>query len=326
MSMQLKFAFMLKTYSEDYRFVVRLLEGFHKHNLDNLKVFLIAPRDDLTVFRKLSHQNIVFIPEEEVPCHLLPEGATPRESGYINQQVLKLSFHRMNLVENYLCLDSDGVVIRDFTMGDFIHEDGQPYQVLVEDKLLKTDSDYFDRYWKLRADAHLRIKDFLGIEQSRLKTCHGFQIMQSEVLRCFERDILAPKNLEFLDLIQEFGYEFTWYNYFLQKRGGVIHEVEPFFATVHTGAQLVELQTKGTTTMDFTRGYIGIIVNGNFQHFRKPATLESSPLINAAAYTGLCKLFTLSLRFSAALLLKAFLTPILATRRILQQAKATPRS
>ena len=317
---------MLKTYAGDYRFVERLLEGFHKHNLDNLKVFLVAPREDLTLFRKLSHPNIVFIAEQEVPCQLLPEGATPREAGYINQQVLKLSFHRINLVENYLCLDSDGIFIRDFSIRDFVHEDGQPYQVLVEDNLLKTDSDYFDRYWKLRAEAHLRIKEFLGIEQSKLKTCHGFQIMQSEVLRGFERDILAPKSLEFVDLIQEFGYEFTWYNYFLQKHGGVIHESEPFFATVHTGAQLVELQTKGTATIDFTRGYIGLVVNGNFQHFRKPASLESTPLMNAVAYMRLSKLFALSVRFSGALLLRAFLTPVLAIRRILQRVKASLRS
>jgi hypothetical protein len=287
---------------------------------------LVAPREDLTLFHKLSHPNVVFLAEQEVPCRLLPEGETPREAGYINQQVLKLSFHRTNLVENYLCLDSDGIFIRDFTLSDFIHEDGQPYQVLVEDNLLKTDADYFDRYWKSRDEAHTKIQEFLEMEQSKLKTCHGFQIFQSEVLRSFERDILTPKSLEFLDLIKEFNYEFTWYNYFLQKRGGVIHSVEPFFHCVHSGVQLVELQTKGSTTEDFSRGFVGIVVNGNFQHLRKPASLENHPIINAVTYIEINKLFVWSLRFSVALVSRVLLTPFLAIRRLLRKSRNTPNS
>jgi hypothetical protein len=142
------------------------------------------------------------------------------------------------------------------------------------------------------------------------------------VLRDFERNILAPKSLEFVDLIQEFSYEFTWYNYFLQKRGGVIHSVEPFFHVVHSGIQLVDLQTKGSATEDLSRGFIGIVVNSNFQHFTKPASLESRPLMNAVAYIGLTKLFALSLRFSVALILRVLLTPILAIRRAIEKGTA----
>jgi hypothetical protein len=324
--MRLKFAFMLKSYSGDLKFVVRLVGTFHKHNIDNLTLFLVAPAQDLELFRKLSHPNLVFIAEEQVPCKLLPASKIPRQAGYINQQVLKLSFHRLNLVENYLALDSDGVFIRDFTQADFIHEDGRAFQVLVEDKLLKSDADYFDKNWEKRAAELAKIQGFLEIQKSNLKTCHGFQILQSKVLREFEKDILRPKELEFIDLVQEFGYEFTWYNYFLQGRGEPIHEVEPFFHCVHSGVQLVDLQTKGSTTTDFSRGFVGIIVNGNFQYFSTPATLESRPIINAAAYLESKKLLVLILRFSLALLVRVSLTPILPIRRVLQRAKSFLRS
>jgi hypothetical protein len=146
------------------------------------------------------------------------------------------------------------------------------------------------------------------------------------VLRDLERDILAPKSLEFVDLIQEFNYEFTWYNYFLQKRGGVIHSVEPFFHCVHSGIQLVDLQTKGTVTEDFARGFVGIVVNGNFQHFREPASLENHPIFNAVAYIGINKLFLWSLRFSVALIVRVLLIPFLATRRLTQKLRNTPNS
>jgi hypothetical protein len=48
---------MLKNFSGDYRFVAPLLEGFHNNKLEKLKVFLEAPRRELTVFLKKLSEN-----------------------------------------------------------------------------------------------------------------------------------------------------------------------------------------------------------------------------------------------------------------------------
>jgi hypothetical protein len=146
------------------------------------------------------------------------------------------------------------------------------------------------------------------------------------VLREFESNILLPKGLDVVDLIQEFGYEFTWYNYFLQKRGGVIHEVEPFFLVIHSGLQLVEHQFRGKTTMDLSRAFIGVVVNGNFQHFREPANMEDRHLLNAVAQLSINQLFVLSLRFSLAFAVRVLISPVIAGTRVMRQVKEMFRS
>lgn len=324
-----KFAFMLKTYRGDLGFATRLLASFHEYNHDGLPLYIVIPENDLPVFRRFEGKTVSLIPEESIPCKLALPSLIPRESGYINQQVIKLAFHRLGITENYMCLDSDGVFIRQFTIEDFIHEDGLPYQVLVEDKLLQTDQDYVDNYWDSREHLLEGISSYLQIDPSKnLKTCHGFQIFQSKVLERFENEILFGRgpgeygikegfDADFLELITLYGLEFSWYNYYLQKTEPIIHEVEPLFLYVHSGRQLVELQLFRTSNHDLARSFVGVVVNGNFQHFSWEATLHDKRILNAAAYVGIADLLRMTGRFGAAFFLRTLFFPLALARRFL---------
>ena len=326
-----KFIFMLKTYRDDLAFADRLISSYHKHNQGDIPLYIVVPQLDMPVFQKFESIKVTLIPEESIPCRLAPPSSDPRESGYINQQVLKLAFYRLRIADNYMCLDSDGIFIRDFTMNDFFHEDGLPFHVLAQDKLLQADRDYVDTHWRKRARVLEGISSFLQIEYPKnLKTCHGFQTFQSKVLERFDKEILSKATaqdlgfekggeIDFLDLISLFGVEFTWYNYYLQKTEPVIHEVEPLFLYIHTGRQLVEFQLFRTTTQDLANGFVGVVVNGNFQHFSWGATLQKNRVLNAAAYVKSFDLLRMCCRFGAALFLRALSSPLVRIRRLMRR-------
>jgi hypothetical protein len=270
----------------------------------------------MALFQSFEGINVTLIPEESIPCRLAPPTSNPRDSGYINQQVLKLAFHRLGIADNYMCLDSDALFIRDFGVDDFFHPDGLPYQVLVEDRFLKSDPDYFKTHWQARSKKLDEIAKALGVEDAKsLKSCHGFQILQSKVLKRFEVDFLSARGLDLLEILTRFSYEFTWYNYYLQMTEPVIHEIEPLFHYFHSGKQLVKSQLYSETNTDFSKGYIGIVVNGNFQHFGRPASLDANRISNAAAYVTSLELLRILFRFGAAFLLRLFFSPLAWGRR-----------
>lgn len=311
-----KFIFMLKTYRNDLEFTDRLISSYHKHNLEGIPLYIVLPQLDIPLFQNFESVNVTLIPEESIPSRLAPPSLNPRDSGYINQQVLKLAFYRLGIADNYMCLDSDALFIRDFGVEDFFHPDGLPYQVLVEDKLLKCDPDYFKTHWESRGKNLDEIAKALGFEDSKtLKSCHGFQILQSKVLKRFEEDYLSASGFDLLDIITRYGYEFTWYNYFLQMTEPVIHEIEPLFHVVHSGKQLVKAQLYSETETELAKSFLGIVVNGNFQHFGRPASLRANRILNAAAYVPSRELLRILVRFGAAILLRLLFSPVAWARR-----------
>jgi len=313
-----KFVFMLKTYKNDLKYAERLVSSFHTHNLEKIPLYIVLPKTDLHIFKDFIRQGVNLIPEEEIPCKLADPSVDLKQTGYINQQVLKLAFYKLKIAENYLCLDSDGIFIRNFGLQDFLNQDGLPYQVLVDDKLLQSDGNYYKTYWEGRSKKLEQIAQFLGMEERKnLKSCHGFQILQSRVLESLENDFLSPKGLNFLDIIARFNYEFTWYNYYLQKTEPIIHITEPLFHTIHTPMQLIKYQLFSEIKTNFAKGHIGLIVNGNFQVFKWPATLEGHRVLNAAAYVKISDLIKICCRFGSALLLRCLLSPLAILRRII---------
>lgn len=315
---------MLKTYGDDFDFARRLLNSYSKHNVDGIPLFIVVPESDVAKFQTLEYEGVSVISEESIPCRRLPATVNPRDAGYTNSSVFKLAFHRLGLSDNYLCLDSDGVFIRDFTLEDFFHEDGLSFTVLVEDKLLQSDREYYEEHWVSRQESLEGIARYLQISSTRsLKTCHGFQIFQSRVLESFEQNILsAPrgehdgKAFDFVDLISMFAFETTWYTYYLQATEPVIHEIEPLFPYIHSGKQLVEFQLFGKTNDDLAKGYMGIVVNGNFQLFSWLAELGKSKIQNAAAYITTRELIRISGRFVGALFMRLLVLPAIAVRRV----------
>lgn len=272
----LNFAFMLKTYSRDYDFATRLLETFGKFNKSGLHLFLVCPSSDRSIFEKFETERISIVDEESVPGERFLGEAHGLPAGYLNQQIVKLGFWELQLASNYLCLDSDAYFIRNIQIRDYMVDLETPYQVLVEDKDLQSDTHYRERYWVHREKALDKISEKVGFHPTKRKTCHGLQILNAQVLDSFKRNFLEEEGLSYKDLIETAPYEFSWYNFWLQKARPIeIHCCEPFFKVFHTKLQYRRALSEGVSEASLAHSYSGVVINSNWSRKYGLLSLEN---------------------------------------------------
>ena len=263
MNMQ-TFGFMLKTYANDLVNVNRLLASFQEFNESQIDLVIVCPASDRELFNHFASSNIQLLDEESIDVELAVDAINGIRPGYINQEILKLSFWRTGYFENYLCLDSDAEFIRPISINDYMRDAENPYTILHDDKDLRIDPAY-QEMWNVRSGSLAKIVEHLGMD-SKLSwpTCHGFQIIQSRVMKEFEKNVLHSRNLTFLDLMKISPYEFSWYNYYLQLSGQRIYQIEPLFKYFHTPYQLIEAKLNGVTKEHLSKAYCGIVMTSNF--------------------------------------------------------------
>lgn len=264
-----QFSFLLKTYEKDFLYAERLLVSFAKYNRDSIPCYVVAPRDsEKVLFATLNEEvrkHVFFIAEEEWGELLTDESVNGILPGYLNQEIIKLSFWEKGLCENYFCLDSDGVFIRDFYLKDFMYDEETPYTVLFEDNELKSDPHYYQAYWVKREEYLRKIQQEFGLTDKKLLTCHGFQTFNCRVLADLKSEFMKPKGYRYIDLIQIAPYEFSWYNLWLQKCNVMaIHPCEPMFLVFHMKHHLYLSRLLGRRMDDLKRSYVGIVINSNW--------------------------------------------------------------
>jgi hypothetical protein len=260
-----RFAFLLKTYAGDLEFACRLIDTYLEHNVEHIPLVISCPAVDRPQFARFESESVSVISDEEVTDQLVTREVAGIRPGYINQEIVKLAFAEKGIARNYMCLDSDGVFLRDFGYADFMFDQDTPYTVMFEDNELRTDRDYFDTHWSARAEAIERIRVAVGLSPRPLLTCHGFAILSSAVLEVFRRDFMAPRGLGYADLLEISPYEFSWYTLYLQATEVIdIHPRESLFRYVHSSRQYSLLTLSGATLEDIGRGYVGLTINSNF--------------------------------------------------------------
>lgn len=267
MTMQ-KFSFMLKTYENDFIYAKRLIKSFSKFNEDHIHCFVVLPTISKDLFCSFflteELQDVTLIDEESFQ-NLSEDSINGISVGYINQEIIKLSFWEKGLCRNYMCIDSETQFIRPFFYSDFMHDDEVPFSVLFEDKELKSDPLYYNTFWIERQKCLDRIADELDFHEKPFKTCHGFQTFSSFVLKTFKDQFMKSKGYSYLDLMKISPYEFTWYNLWLQKSKVIpIYQVEPIFLTFHMKHHLMQSLMISRTLDDIARSYVGIVVNSNY--------------------------------------------------------------
>ena len=259
-------AILLKTFKDDLAYVDRLIKSYNKYNQDNIPLHLVAPQQDLVYFKKISNGNINFHSDESVTKDLVSDnrvrGIRP---GYINQEIIKLAFWEKRLCKNYFCMDSDGVFIRNFFKSDFMYNHTVPYTILVEDKELAVDPEYYKTHWKGREKLIRKIQEEIGLTDKRMLTCHAFAIFSCKVLEPFYQNYLTLNNYTYKDILKISPYEFSWYNMWLQKDKTIPVEFkEPLIKFFHNQTQHQDYIRKKIKIKDIARGYIGININSNY--------------------------------------------------------------
>lgn len=256
---------LLRSYAADLAYAQRLVKSFHRHNADDLALFIVVDSSDMPLFKPLASGNVTVMDDSSFSNYFTDEEVHGIRPGYINQEIVKLAFWESGLAQNYFCVDSDAVFIRDFGANDFLAVDGFPYSVLVEDNELRVEPRYFVEFWQSREQSLDKIAAAIGLGGDPLLTCHGHQIFSSAVLQSFRDDYLRVRDWSYLDALQLSPYEFTWYNLWLQKSGVIpIHPREPLVKVFHHEGQHIEYLLRGVTSQDIARGYLALVVNSNY--------------------------------------------------------------
>lgn len=263
-----KFCFFLKTYAGDQVYLERLVGSFHKYNKQKIPMIMACPSSDINLFQKYQCDLIKLIPEESICTEVFIEDSI-YTAGYLNQEIYKLAFWEINICENYMCLDSDALFLREFKIDEFMCDEDTPYTQLIEDKELEIDP-FYSAIWKPRRECIRKIEDAIEFHPKYLKTCHGFQIFSCKALKSLKEEFMIPRGYSYKDLIEISPYEFSWYNLWVQKSHCIpVVQIEPLFRCVHLSQQHILENLRGETLELISRAYIGVIVNSNFAQNRE---------------------------------------------------------
>lgn len=280
------FVMYCKTYAGDFNYCKEMIKSFNKYNRDNINLYLSAPQNDLEKFKNFSQDNIFVISDESYAGEYLVNMPTAGFSaGYFNQEICKLAFWETDFAENYLCLDSDVIFIRDFYVSDFMKDEHIPYTVLVQDKEIHSASWY--SHYKQRKEWIKKIWDYLEYDDTRYRTCHGVQVLNSKVMKSLKEDFMRKKNLEYKDLIEYSPLEFSWYNAWFQK-SEIIKEyaVEHFVRYFHNRADYLFSRLSALSLDRLKNEYVGIVLNSNWS---KKGCGTQYPSKTSELHTLLCK-------------------------------------
>jgi len=264
-----------KSYCRDVLRAKRLVQSIQKFNVDRLPFYLSVPERDVPLFREqLVGLDVLYICDEAIiaanPRHDLAEiNAMP---GGLSQQVVKSEFWRLNLCENYVCIDSDGEFLRDFQKADFLTPDGFPYSVIIESKEFLT---FCERYHLPKVKTNfLREAEESQQLVGRCGKAYDYGIpplvWSRKVWQCLEEKILSPRQQSFASLIQQYPYELRLYGETLMRfRPIPIWPCEPFFKYYLYNSQFYFDQKHKITKEILAKNYLGIVWQSNWEggHF-----------------------------------------------------------
>lgn len=278
-----RLAFLLKSFAPDAVVAERMLGSFRTNNTDHIHLYAVVPAQDFNAFSAFRGSDVTLIAEEEFAPHLTKHPVNEIRPGYINQEIVKLAFHELSLAESYFTVDSEAEFLRPFSHEDFLHPDGFPYSVLVEDHELAVDPDYHRDHWQSRSEALRLIWQEVGVDDPVIRTCHGHQVLNAKVLSSFSEDFLKARDWTYVDALAVSPYEYTWYNAWLLKSEIIpIHPREPFVKVFHTEKDYLQAILAGVGIEDLARGYLAVVINSSFaRHIDSPRAAASKPEVVA---------------------------------------------
>ena len=282
---------LIKSYAPDLEYTRRLMDSIESFNVEHLPVFLVVPESDLGIFSEFAHRDVNILSEELFASHLVRELTAGFSAGYINQEIVKLSFWELGLCENYFCVDSDAEFIRPFSHRDFLHHDQVPYTFLTEDRELVAEPDYYQSTWVNRMKSLEKIRGAIGYTGPWLFTVHGHAVFSAKVLESFVTDFLEPRGWDYKDALAISPYEPTWYNTWLLHTSVIeIFPREPLVKTFHNSQQHLEYQLRGIRKEDAARGFLAVVVNSNYSRGHGVMDTDNSLKDTLAAYVPLPQL------------------------------------
>jgi hypothetical protein len=288
-----------KSFAPDLPRLKLLVASILENNRSDLPIFVCVPRSELVLFKNNLPTSLTIIAEEEFTD---PRCFTWLD-GWRQQQVVKLSFHRLGTCDRYLLLDSDSYFIREFSEEDIF---GRPSEIRIVASSNNYVFDSSDEIAKLAAgvseiiphsdlkiefneDKSIRIpRCFLHDENykncppelasavipyafGRKNLTHSIHFMpppvifSSEILKKFER-CLADEEITFTDLIHLSPWEDDWYGHFAFKYfANLLTPVEPIFLWFITDEALIKARKMGISKHTLRKNFMGVTLAARHQ-------------------------------------------------------------
>ena len=259
------FVLYCKSYSRDFLRLKRLFNSIQKFNVDHIPFYISTPKANKDLLLEiLGADGYIWVADEDIVA------ANPKASiekykampGGLSQQIIKSEFWRLGLAENYLCLDSDSLFIRNFQKSDFLSADGVPYTVLHQNKELfqlasNRGQDKVERDLRIEAE---RVKALFGRSGPNFYCAPAPFIWSAKVWRSLDAEFLQPQGISLWELITPEHPETLIYGEaLLRYRAIPLIAIEPLFRIYHYDWQYFLMKRVGETEAKVAKHYLGII-------------------------------------------------------------------
>lgn len=259
-----------KSYRKDFLRLKRLLQSVSVFNVDQIPFYISTPNADRELLIEvIGREGYHWVADESViQANLnLKKGIEENKSGSLTQQIIKSEFWRLGLCENYVCLDSDCIFIKDFFKADFLAPDGNPYTVIYQNKeyfQFAIDRGFSKAPLQLIAEGN-RVKQLFGRQGPNYYCpCPPF-IWSTKVWKSLEQSYLKPKEITFWDLCTPNHPETLLYlEALLNFQAIPLHPIEQLFRVYYYDWHYFLLRRIGETPAKIKEHYLGVIYQSSW--------------------------------------------------------------
>lgn len=259
-----KLSIYCKSFSRDIERAVILAESVERYNKDNIPFYISVPTTEISLFKSKLPGFVNLISDADI----LKEDI---QQTWVTQQIVKSSFWKTDISENYVMVDSDSYFITEFHENDFMFDETTPYTVCHEQKdLWNWSVRYTGQLGFNPKDSFIKdrklIMDLFGRTGRPLDFGPGPVIWSRKVWEILDQ-IMEQNKLTWTDLMRISASEFTWYGECLLYSKVIdLIPIEPPFKFFHYFQQYVESKQLGITQEQIAQNYIGITLQSNWQN------------------------------------------------------------
>jgi hypothetical protein len=258
------FIIFIKTYKKDFSLFLTLISSIEKYNADKIPVYVSVNDDDYDFFLM---QNIKKI-------HLLKDSSIAKcgiVDGWRYQQFIKSQVYRLDICENYLCVDSDSEFIKNFYVSDFMFNESTPYTIMHEskDRMLINDIMNFEQDGLFFQKTAIATRKYIPNKGKIWDFGPSPYIFSCKVWKSFIEEFLTKKSLTFEQFFNKMDKiympsEVSFYGeYILFSKKIEIVPIEPLFKVFHFKEQY-DQESKLYTVETYKKHYLGIIKQSNW--------------------------------------------------------------
>lgn len=276
-----------KSYHGDLLRFQRLWASIQKYNVEKIPFYVSVPASDLDLFKKEVEWStkIYWVTDEQI-VGISPGGSLELYKsldGRFSQQIIKSEFWRLDIAENYLCLDSDCEFIRGFFEYEFLSDQKTPYTVMHQQKefrqlvLNKEKNKIFENILR---DSRA-VKEYFGRKGPDYDFGPSPLIWNRNVWADLYDKFLKPNDMDIWSALTMIPTEIKWYGESLLRfRSIELKPIEPLMRVYHYYWEYKFYIKNKETNEKLAANFMGIVKQSNWEfesgwgvHKKKPASL-----------------------------------------------------